>query len=607
MTETAGGPADDSFPVNEETFQEFFDGPRDEFMCESCGSKAYRGHRGGEPGAFYAEVDGEPTVVCHDCNDKYGWGTIEARIRARRFGFRRSPVWTFITPIESAIRSVTSRIPVALSVSELPPERRRTLRAEQTVFIGRLTLALALTTVILSGVALIAGIAGVLFISPMVGVEWFVTVLALSWRAVLHLSANPAHLLGLLGLGYLIHLAEFQRHLDPPDRSQGRGRPRWQSLAMAATGGGLGWLLWVLGQHGLLSRWTLPVGVVTWSASTVALVYLLHGTLAEDRWSYGLQVRPVRWKFPAQFALGLMIYHGVFGLPGPPGVGQAVALAPPLSGGLYATRRYLVFTDHWARLRHRLRPVTRHWRQFRSALPAAPAVSAGRPPVESQFTQVSTQESGDTQTGETGPAAGGRDAKLEQAREWATYLEEELQDREDQLRMLEGELAQVQQELEADESGASESDDDGARDRDELVADLFEIRDNFGRALEAAVPLEDDAADALREGVGLIDRQIAAMLEREGIEEVETSGSVDPRKHRVVETRPSPGHDPGEIVEVYRRGYRHGDRVLREADVVVAADGDSADRDGARADGGRVATRPGAPWGGCQSNQKESP
>jgi molecular chaperone GrpE len=113
------------------------------------------------------------------------------------------------------------------------------------------------------------------------------------------------------------------------------------------------------------------------------------------------------------------------------------------------------------------------------------------------------------------------------------------------------------------------------RAAERLVKELLPIVDDLERALEAA---EQHEEVKLEEGVRLVQRQLASVLEREGLAEIETNGRFDPHVHEALLSRPSDAEE-GSVIEVLQKGYRLGDRVLRPARVAVAApkeaDGDS--------------------------------
>lgn len=106
-----------------------------------------------------------------------------------------------------------------------------------------------------------------------------------------------------------------------------------------------------------------------------------------------------------------------------------------------------------------------------------------------------------------------------------------------------------------------------ARAHERLVAELLPILDDLGRALEAA---EEHEEAKLEEGVRLVHRNLAAALEREGLEEIPVDGRFDPHVHEALLTQPSE-EEEGSVIDVVQKGYKLGDRVLRPARVVVSS------------------------------------
>ncbi|HEX6679041.1 MAG TPA: nucleotide exchange factor GrpE [Gaiellaceae bacterium] len=116
-----------------------------------------------------------------------------------------------------------------------------------------------------------------------------------------------------------------------------------------------------------------------------------------------------------------------------------------------------------------------------------------------------------------------------------------------------------------------------ARAAERLVGELLPIMDDLERAL-GVDPKARSAEAKLEEGVRLVQRQLASVLEREGLAEIETNGKFDPHVHEALLSQPSEAEE-GSVIEVLQKGYRLGDRVLRPARVIVAApkesDGDA--------------------------------
>src|SRR5690242_18033991 len=104
------------------------------------------------------------------------------------------------------------------------------------------------------------------------------------------------------------------------------------------------------------------------------------------------------------------------------------------------------------------------------------------------------------------------------------------------------------------------------RASERLVKQLLPVLDDLERALEAAAEHEEAK---LEEGVRLVHRNLAALLEREGVAEIETNGRFDPHVHEALLSQPSE-QEEGSVIDVVQKGYKLGDRVIRPARVVVS-------------------------------------
>jgi len=107
---------------------------------------------------------------------------------------------------------------------------------------------------------------------------------------------------------------------------------------------------------------------------------------------------------------------------------------------------------------------------------------------------------------------------------------------------------------------------------EDLIRKVLALADDFDLAIEARPPTI--ATDPWVEGVVAIDRKLRALLESEGVRQIDaTSGTpFDPREHEAIANVPGTGRPEGEIVSEIRRGYRLRDRVVRPALVTVAAE-----------------------------------
>ena len=101
--------------------------------------------------------------------------------------------------------------------------------------------------------------------------------------------------------------------------------------------------------------------------------------------------------------------------------------------------------------------------------------------------------------------------------------------------------------------------------------------DAYGEALKALLPVADNLELAVRysqgdkvvEGVKMVLTQLGDALTKMGIEEIETK-TFDPNVHNAVMHIEDDAYGEGEIVEVFQKGYRKGDKIIRYAMVKVA-------------------------------------
>ena len=103
-----------------------------------------------------------------------------------------------------------------------------------------------------------------------------------------------------------------------------------------------------------------------------------------------------------------------------------------------------------------------------------------------------------------------------------------------------------------------------------LVRDLLPILDNFDRALEAARATQEAAK--VVEGVALIQRELLKVLERVGVTRYSAVGErFDPNRHDATGRVVSVNQPPDTVVAELTPGYVLNGRVLRPAQVLVAA------------------------------------
>lgn len=113
-----------------------------------------------------------------------------------------------------------------------------------------------------------------------------------------------------------------------------------------------------------------------------------------------------------------------------------------------------------------------------------------------------------------------------------------------------------------------------AREREELLRygservlmDVLGVLDDVERAQEHA---QDDSA--LSEGFRMLHQRLVNVLKQHHVTEVEGVGvKFDPNLHEALQTVASDEVEKGHIAQVYQKGYKLHDRLLRAAKVAVA-------------------------------------
>lgn len=112
----------------------------------------------------------------------------------------------------------------------------------------------------------------------------------------------------------------------------------------------------------------------------------------------------------------------------------------------------------------------------------------------------------------------------------------------------------------------------------DAIEPILDVLDDFERSLAAASDMEEKqdaeaAYESLRGGVEMVFRKFQDALEAVGVEPIDAEGQpFDESLHEAMMRQPAPGDaEPGDVLQVIRKGYTLGDRVLRHSRVIVAA------------------------------------
>ena len=182
--------------------------------------------------------------------------------------------------------------------------------------------------------------------------------------------------------------------------------------------------------------------------------------------------------------------------------------------------------------------------------------------AEDQATEtVNAAESVTEEAQQTAESQG--EATIEQ---WQAALETAVAQRDEYLDSLRRAQADFQNFKRRNQTARADGYEDGVR---EAIAAMLPSIDNLERALDAA----DKAGvnDGLTDGVRMTLTTLLDGLKRFGFEEVPSLGEqFDPELHNAVMREA--GEEPGKILEVFQKGYRVKDKIIRYAMVKVCAE-----------------------------------
>jgi len=101
---------------------------------------------------------------------------------------------------------------------------------------------------------------------------------------------------------------------------------------------------------------------------------------------------------------------------------------------------------------------------------------------------------------------------------------------------------------------------------EKFAGELLAVKDS----LEAALANDNQGAEALRAGVELTLKQLAAAFEKSSLVEIfPLEEKFDPHKHQAISQLEADG-EPNRVINVLQKGYALHERVIRPALVVVS-------------------------------------
>ena len=183
-----------------------------------------------------------------------------------------------------------------------------------------------------------------------------------------------------------------------------------------------------------------------------------------------------------------------------------------------------------------------------------PAAEKAAEDVKAETAKAAEAEDAEAEEAAGEPAAGGKE-------DGSDDLAKELQESQDRYLRLMAEYDNFRKR--------------SAKEKEGIYADataaaysgLLPVLDNFERAFESP----DASPDDFRKGVEMTQKQLLEVFEKAGVEIFGKPGDpFDPNLHNAVMHVDDDQYGDNEIVEVFQKGYKLGDRILRHAMVKVA-------------------------------------
>ncbi|MFP6655445.1 MAG: nucleotide exchange factor GrpE [Myxococcota bacterium] len=110
-----------------------------------------------------------------------------------------------------------------------------------------------------------------------------------------------------------------------------------------------------------------------------------------------------------------------------------------------------------------------------------------------------------------------------------------------------------------------------------LVQDLLAAVDDLDRALEHGAQDSGPEVKTILDGIELVHRGVLAALAKTGVSEIEALGKIfDPADHEAMGQRVDEEQPANTVLEVFQKGYRIHDRMLRPARVLISQEAPQA-------------------------------
>ena len=99
----------------------------------------------------------------------------------------------------------------------------------------------------------------------------------------------------------------------------------------------------------------------------------------------------------------------------------------------------------------------------------------------------------------------------------------------------------------------------------DVLKEILPVADNLERALAVDGNVED-----IKKGVEMTIKGFLNALEKLGVEEIDTTNGFDPNVHQAISVVEDANLNTNDVAQVYQKGYKKGEKVIRYSMVTVA-------------------------------------
>jgi molecular chaperone GrpE len=172
-----------------------------------------------------------------------------------------------------------------------------------------------------------------------------------------------------------------------------------------------------------------------------------------------------------------------------------------------------------------------------------------------------------TQAPETEESVDGKESSPKEEKRKSAELKQQLSEKEAELAEAKEKYLRMAAEYENYRKRSQKERDGIYTDAvSDVIGAILPIADNLERAAQYK-----DEPEKVAEGLAIVSKSLADMLSKFGIEQFGEPGETfDPNLHNAIMHVEDEAYGEGEILDVFQRGYRKGDKIVRYAMVRVA-------------------------------------